>query len=296
MLATQPESFRVVRWHPFEDTPELALSMERIAEYGCGPGGLDASGGWFARVRPDSSLVVQPVNSVVGQSSRPETVGLNVTSVVWHETEPGSLAWISCARSESGPATLYTLDVSDPDALPEPLRTIGHNCQADVSLGTWTEDGALIGDSPDSPAGQILIAPDGTDTTIRTAHPSLIEDPTGRYRQPIPGVGDDEPVRDVAWSPKGTFTAVILDDYWDAEFPTLRIADAETGQPILEVTHHGFDVVTTAWSTDSRFLLYELWNFDSETGELSVFDTTTGVTTHIPLAELTDQIRATQPG
>ena len=295
MLATPSESYRVIRWHPAEDTPELALSLDRIAEYGCVPVGLDASGSWFARVRRDQSLVVHPVSNVVGKSSRPETVGLNVTSVVWHETEPGSLAWISCARSESGPATLHTLDVSNPGALAEPLRTIGNNCERGVWLDTWTEDGLLIGDSPDSPANQILIVPDGTDATVRTGHPSLIDDPTGRYRPPIPGVSNDEPVRDAALSPDGTFSAVILDDFWDAEFPTLRIADTETGQPILEATHHGFDVVTMTWSTDSRFLLYELWNFDTETGELSVYDTTTGATTHIPVAEITDEIRTTRP-
>lgn len=299
MLATPPESFRVVRWHPAEDTPELALSLDRIAEYGCVPVGLDASGGWFARVRRDNSLVVQLASDAAGESSRPETVGLNVTSVVWHDTEPGSLAWISCARSESGPATLSTLDVSDPGALPEPLRTMGRNCEGGVWLEAWTEDGLLIGDSygsSDESGNQILIAPDGTDTTVRTAHPSLVDDRDGRYRPPIPGVSDGEPVRDVTRSPNGSFTAVILDDYWDAEFPTLLIADAETGQPIVEVTHHGFDVVTMTWSTDSRFLLYELWNFDTETGELSVYDTTTGATTHIPLTEVTDQIRTTQPG
>lgn len=296
MLATPSESFRVVRWRPAEDAPELALSLDRIAEYGSVPVGLDASGGWFARVRRDDSLVVQPVRCAAGESSRPETVGLNVTTVLWHETEPGLLAWVSCARSEAGPATLYALDVSDPDALPEPLRTIGHNCETGVWLDTWTEDGVLIGDSPDSPASQILIAPDGTTTTVLAPHRSLIKDPAGRYRPSIPGVGDDEPVRDIAWSPKGTFAAVVLDDYWDAEFPTLRIADAETGRPILETTHHGFDVVTMAWSTDGRFLLYELWNCDSETGELSVYNTTTGATTHIPLTEVADEIRTTQPG
>ena len=88
---------------------------------------------------------------------------------------------------------------------------------------------------------------------------------------------------------------MILDDHWDAKFPALRIADTETGQPILEVTHHGFDVVTMAWSTNSRFLLYEIWNFDTETGELAVYDTATGATTRIPIAEITDQIRTTRP-
>lgn len=298
MLATPPESFRVIRWHPAEDTPKLTLSLDRIAEYGCVPVGLDASGTWFARVRRDNSLVVQPVNNTPGERSRPENVGLNVTSVVWHETVPGSLAWISCARSESGPATLSTLDVSDPDALPEPVRTIGHNCEGGVWLEAWTEEGLLLGDSrgsPGDPDNQILIVPGGTDTIVRSAHPWLVDDPSDRYLRAIPGVSHDEPVRDAAASPNGSFSAVILDDFWDDEFATLRIADSETGQPIIEVTQHGFDVVTMAWSTNGRFLLYELWNFDAETGELAVYDTTTGTTTHIPVAEIADEIRTTRP-
>jgi hypothetical protein len=208
------------------------------------------------------------------------------------------LAWISCARSESGPATLHTLDVSDPDALPEPVRTIGHNCEGGVWLETWTDGGLLIADSRGSagdPGNQMLILPDGTDTIVRNAHPSLVDDPTGRYRRPIPGVSSDEPVRDDVASANGTFSAVILDDFWDAELPTLHITDSETGQPIIEVTQHGFDVVTMAWSTNGRFLLYELWNLDAETGELAVYDTTTGTITHIPMAEITDAIRTTHP-
>lgn len=296
MLATPPDSFRVIRWHPDEATPELAMSVDRIAEYGCSPVGLDASGSWFARIRRDNSLVVQPVSGAVGQPRSPETVGLNVTSVAWHDTKPESLAWVSCARSESGPATLYTLDISDPAALPEPLRTIGHNCQAGVWIDSWSEDGVLIGDSVDNPGNQILVMPDGTDTPVRIDHRALVDDPTGRYRPSIPGVSDDEPVRGVARAPNGTFSAVVLDDYWDAEFPKLRIADAETGQRVIEVSQHGFDIVAMAWSTNGRFLLYELWNLDTDAGELAVYDTTGGKTTHIPLAEIADQIRTSRPG
>ncbi len=291
MLATPPESFKVVRWSPSEAATELVFSLDRIAEYGCLPEGLDASGSRFARTRRDGTLMVHSIADAPGESAKSESVGLNVGSVAWHETVPGSLAWISCARSESSPSTLYSLDVSDLTAEPVPLWTFDQSCSDGVWLESWTNDGALVGSLLEESSEQILIGPDGKIVPFHAASQPLVTGAEHEYRLAVPGLGIDEPVGDVAWAPDGTLVAAIVDEFWDTDVPRLCVMDVETGQQIAEVSEHGSDIIAMAWSSDSRFLLYELWNFDSERGGLVMYDMVTNTTTRVPLAEIVDEIR-----
>ena len=61
------------------------------------------------------------------------------------------------------------------------------------------------------------------------------------------------------------------------------------------MSEYGSEVFTMTWSTDSRYLLYELWNFDTDSGALMFYDTLTTTTIRIPLSEIIDDIQATSP-
>ena len=285
MIATPAERFTVVRWSPSETSTEVVLSMDRIAEYGCRPVGLDASGAWFARVQRDDTLIVHNVRDAPDEPSRSEAIGLNVGSVAWHDTEAGSVAWISCARSGSGPSTLYALDAADPTAEPESIRTFQQNCQGEIWLEDWSDDGALISSTTDTEVEQILVGSDG-----------VMVDIGGRHRSSVPGLDDDAPVVEYSASPDGRFVAAIIDEHWDVEIPKLCIMDAASGALVTEVSEHNSDIVAMTWSTGGRFLIYELWNSESESGGLEWYDTATNTTTRIPLTEIVDAIRTASPG
>ena len=96
ILATPGDSFNVARWSASEPMSELALTIERDESHLTGgwPIGLDASGTWFAQVLDDGVLTVHPI--AYGRQGEPtrEAVGLRVGSAVWHDTEPGRLAWM----------------------------------------------------------------------------------------------------------------------------------------------------------------------------------------------------------
>lgn len=291
MLSTPPEHFSVVRWSPSESTPTVVLSMDRLAEHGCSPVGLDVSGNWFARIQRDSTLVVHRVLDTPGESFQSEAIGLNVASVAWHESRPGSVAWVSCARSGSGPSFLYALDVSDPTAEPVSIRTFQQDCQNGIQLETWSDAGALITESTDGRSDQVLIGSDGAVVDLGQTSLTLTESPDAQFRTTVAGLDDDAPVVERALSPDGRFVAAIIDDHWDTEIPKLCVMDAESGALVAEVSEHDSDIVTMAWSTGSRFLVYELWNFETESGGLEWYDTETNTTTRVPLTEIVDAIK-----
>ena len=295
MLATPTERFMVTRWSPLERTADVVLSMDRIAEYGCWPVGLDVSGDWFARVQRDDTLIVHHVLDTPGESARSEAIGLNVGSVAWHETEPGSLAWISCARSGSGPSTLSTLDVADPTAAPISIRTFRQGCQDGIWLERWDDEGALVSNSTDAGSEQLLINLDGATVVLDESSLFSAERSEGRNRAAVPGLDDTVPVVDQAVSPDGTFVAAIIEDQWDTEIPKLCIMDAESGTLVAEVSEHDSDIITMTWSTEGRFLIYELWNFETDSGGLEWYDTATNSITRVPLTEIVDAVRTASP-
>lgn len=295
MLATPPESYRVIRWLASERETEVMLSLDRIAEYGSSPVGLDASGRWFADVRREGVLTVHPVPDARDSALGREAIGLGVGSAVWHDTDAGSLAWIACGRPESHPATLFTLDVSDPKAAPTAVRTFDEKCaewSGGASLVRWNEAGFLVGNAEGVSNEHLFVDSDGAVVDLESAAPPLVTDPDGRVRPVIPGLADSEPFYDVAWSPDGNLAAVIIDEHWDTEDPRLRVTSLETGHALAQVAEHDAVVLAMAWSTDSRFLLYELWNFETETGALVFYDTATDATFRTPLAEVIDEIRS----
>jgi hypothetical protein len=295
MLATPPESFRVIRWLSSERETEVMLSLDRIAEYGSSPVGLDPSGRWFADVRREGILTVHSVPDARDSALGREAIGLGVSSAVWHDTDAGSLAWIACGRPESDPATLFTLDVSDPEAAPTAVRTFDENCaewSGGASLVRWNESGFLVGNAEGVSDEHLFVGLDGAVVDLENAAPPLVTDTDGRVRPVIPGLADDEPLDDVAWSPDGSLAAVIIDEPWDTEEPKLRVTGIEGGEAFTEVAEHGAVVFAMAWSTDSRFLLYELWDFEADSGALVFYDTVTNATFRTPLAAIVDEIRS----
>ena len=71
--------------------------------------------------------------------------------------------------------------------------------------------------------------------------------------------------------------------------------DAESGTLVAEVSEHDSDIITMTWSTEGRFLIYELWNFETDSGGLEWYDTATNTTTRIPLTEIVDAVRTASP-
>lgn len=294
MLATPPESFKVIRWLPTERATSAAFSLDRLAEYGSSPVGLDASGRWFADIDHDGILTVHSIPEARASGREREAVGLTVASARWHDTDAGALAWISCGRPQTAPATLTTLNVSDPEAAPIPVRTFEENCQewsGGAWLERWGDDGFLVGTTVGAFSTNLLVDLDGAVVDVESAASEFATDADGRVRSVIPGLADQEPVADVAWSPDGTLAAVVIDEHWDNEVPKLRVTRLETGQALTEIAEHDAVVFAMTWSTDGRFLIYELWNFDTETGALAFYDTVTNATVRTPVGEVIDEIR-----
>ncbi len=161
MLATPTSSFDVVRWRSSSPTTELMLSLDRgAAGWGSGgPMGLDASGGWFAEQFGDGLLVV---HGGARDWEDPELIGLRVESSVWHDTDPGRIAWMACPRAE-GSATLFTLDLADSLAEPVPVRSFETGCGA-TWVEHWGARGVVIG-GPFA-TDHILVDAEGSETPI----------------------------------------------------------------------------------------------------------------------------------
>jgi hypothetical protein len=134
----------VIRWRSSESTTELLLSPERTGWWLVG---LDASANWVAQFFDDNVLAVRAVPTVPGESSRWEIVGRDVHieavyQAVWHDTEPGRLAWLECPNFDDGPTTLVTWNASDPSADPIRVRTFDQGCTPNPTppnlLWGWT--------------------------------------------------------------------------------------------------------------------------------------------------------------
>ena len=325
----------VFRLRPSESIAELLLPSEDDLALGDDlpyfGDDLDASAGWLAHVSPfDRRVTVDSVPTAPGEPSRREFVG-NATqgAAVWHDTEPGHLAWLECPNSSfdslDGPTTLFTVDVSDRSADPIQVRSFDQGCRTGCwgvdepcvtlagwgSTGVWatkypvgweamwfgeTEgrdviesvlvdaDGAEIATVSD--AQMIAMSPDGT--TVWQADnwqgPHFVLSPGGQQRSTLPGLADSEHPRGAWWSPDGTRLAMWLST-------GIRTVDSVSGEVITEIpapaTGFGLDAwgASLAWSTDSRFLVYESFQggaISPETGVLMIHDTATNTTTKIP--------------
>lgn len=313
MLTTPEDSFNVMRWKPSKPTTEVVLALDRDEDgwFGPWPVGLDASGNWFAQVQGGGELTVHGVPDAVGEWAESESVGLHVGSVIWHETDPGRLAWVECPRSSSGPAVLFTLDVADRSVDPVLLRSFDGGCAGAYTwLEEWTSRGVLIGsESEGRSAERVLIDADGTEILIGFDSSVLAESPDGatlwiehdpeepgatwfllsqdgQQRIPVPGLAANEGLFDASWSPDGNHMALSVAAGLDNPVSVIRVVDSVTGAVLAERGVPGYEIIAMAWSSDGRFLVYEAWN-----SALEFYDTATDTTIRVPLSEIVDEIR-----
>lgn len=300
MLSTPGDSFKVARWSASEPMSEWALTIERDESHLTGgwPIGLDASGTWFAQVLDDGVLTVHPVvEDRQGEPTR-EAVGLRVGSAVWHDTEPGRLAWMACARSVPGPTALTTLDLTDAGSESVIVRSLPQDCASSwsdgVFLESWSDDALVVDLLWDERSEPTVIGADGAEVLAESGDPILVEGVDGRIYRPVPGVADTELVVDTAWSPDGSLVAANITPDIDSPNSLVRIVGAATGVVIHEWDEQGSGAISMTWSTDSRFLLYSTLRSASKPGSpgpLVIHDVTADVTTTIGLSQYVSEIR-----
>jgi hypothetical protein len=307
MLATPARSFEVMRWRAASATAEVMLSLPR-GEVGWGSGapwGLDASGSWFAE-HLDSGLLV--AHETTGTQVDPELIGVRVGMSVWHDTDPGRIAWVECARAGDA-ATLYSLELADPFAEPVELRSLETSCDA-VWLVRWGDRGVVAeepwgggsavlagaaADMPVEPGSRLVAeAPDGTTLWSRTdgdanSSSAFLLPPDGGERLAVAGLAVGEDPAAALWSPDGAHLALWL----EGPQPVLRIVATSSGRILHEAERPDLIDGAWAWSTDGRFLLYQR---RASTGwKLVFYDSATGTATEVGLRDVVDEIRASPP-
>ena len=292
-LTTPMGSFDILRWEASKSATEPSLSIERDdAGPGSWPTGLDASGSWFARVQSDGVLMAHPVPGPGQQEQERQPVGLRVRSAMWHESEPGKLAWLTCSRSSPGPAVPTTLDLDDRDAEPVALHPFDLGCvtgrRGGVWLDSWTDEGVAVNAFGHRPTRPI--------TSIASAS-TLTEKPYTRLRQPVPGIADERLVVNAAWSSNGMLVAVNVRPNPDDPDSAVRVIDTTTGAAVFEAEGQNSGVIPMAWSTDGRFLIYTRIHSTLEhpgSGLLVIYDSISDRATTVRLNEFVDEIRTNE--
>jgi hypothetical protein len=309
MFAT-PTFHKVYRWDPSEPTPEVILTA------GGGPVGLDASGGWLAEIYSDGDLMVYSVPTTAGDSSEPDVVASEVASALWHDTDPGRLAVLTCPQPPSETATLYTFDITSGGAEPVLIRSFDQGCEVgdtfleglevgDVYLDQWNNQGVTVNVFNGDSFEKVLIGADGAEIPSDPNTAILPEGPDDRVFDVAAAVGDDEELRDASWSPDGTRLALLVSVPNPDGQPdrVLRVVDTATGATLVEFPELDAYAIagSPAWSSHSRFVLYHYWGqptdfadgLDDDAGSASLgfYDTATHTVTMIPLDEFVDEIR-----
>ena len=313
MLTTPADSFNVIRWRASLPVTEVMLSLDRH-ESGEGDGwplGLDASGYRFAQAVSERTVRVHAVSSgsAAWQSGN---IGDGLVAVVWHDTEPSRLAWLECPQMTAGTTALATVDFWNEPPTPSILQSIDHDCEQ-LWLQRWGDWGAVLmsDESPllVDPAGTVVpfdpesrmlaAGPDGA-TLWATSNPNgrgetlVARSATGEHRVVIPDLSSDGVPSQASWSPDGAHVALSFGSDWaDPGERGLRVMDVANGAVVAEFAEVGATVITMAWSSDGRFLIYESWR--PQTGKLVFYDTTTNTTTVIPISEIVDEIRVHDP-
>ena len=195
-----------------------------------------------------------------------------------------------------------------------PVLTFEQGCWLDgARLEGWGNGGALIEMIEEGTSEWILVDADGTKITIESDSSMLAESPDGismwrdneehridspfplssdgQRRGPVPNLADDEWLFGASWSPDGTHLAMRLEPGFNRPHGVFRVVDVATGAVMVEVEESDSQVITTAWSKNGRFFLYESWDYAADSGELVFYDTATNTTTNIPLAEIVDEVR-----
>jgi hypothetical protein len=321
----------VLRWRASQTGPEKIASFDQEAGWFAG---LDASGRWAAQVTWSGLLSVHPVPESIDErwpEGFDRAVDVRVASAVWHDRDPGRLAWVKCSRSvddsDDGPlgvATLYSYDIAATDpGEPAPEFTIDGGCIAgwgiSPQLGSWGDEGVRYWTEGEGP-NEVLIRPDGTKVDLPPdAYPVVAPDGSavvidhdrlgesyllssdGTTRSPVPGLAADEWLDGVLWSPDGALLA-----YWsrwgEEGDPVIRIVEMDTGSVVAEVMTPDWESWPVTWSTDSRFLLFDQWptEFDGgeppeDAGKLMFYDITKGTSVTVPLPPQVGDIRTFEP-
>ena len=290
---------------------------------------MDASGRWAAQVSWSGLLTVHPVPETVAglwPEGFDRAVDVRVASAVWHDSDPGRLAWVKCSvdpeDTDEGPrrvATMYTLDLaSEARAEPSAEFTIDGGCVAGWGVSphvfSWGDEGVRYW-SESEPVNEILIEPDGT-KVVRPPDSETVAGPDGSAvvidhdrlgesyllasdgtsRSPVPGLGEEEWLDGVMWSPDGSLLAYGSRQGEEAD-SVIRIADLETGLVVAEVTTSDHMAWPVTWSTNGRFLLIEqmLMQGMVEAKELVFYDIATGSTGAMPIPVEMGDIRVIDP-
>ena len=309
VMFTTPIAHYVHRWDPSEPATEVILSR---GGYGS-TGGLDASGRWLAEIPPRGGpLTIHPVPVIAGASLEPESFASDVRSAMWHDTDPGRLAFLACPEPPSETAALFTLDITDRNAEPVPVRSFELGCEVgdtfvdgwkagDVMFDRWVGNRLVVGVFNGDTFEPALIGADGSEIPIESDNTMVPEGPDGQHLDVEAAIGDDEELRDTSWSPDGAHIALKV---WvpssDDPNRSVRVLDAVSGDTVTEIPERGSGLLVTAmeWSSDGRFLLYHSWDLpadgmwdDTGSAALGFYDTATNTTTLIPLTEFVDEIR-----
>ncbi|MGB5380397.1 MAG: LamG domain-containing protein [Acidimicrobiia bacterium] len=305
----------VVRWRSSQSVPETIETFRHDEPSWFA--GLDASGAWYALQGENGVLEVQRLDGTdAGDGWGPNlgAVGVRVNSAAWHHSEPGQLAWLTCARAPDGAGTLFRLDAADGLAEPTAVRLLDRVCTDDG--GTWLHDwgdwGFALGVSEGSRFEMLLLTADGSETgpvgdgspdtwlqaassggTIWTqegpnTRRSFILSPDGKTIEPVPGLAETEWFHEARWSADGTHLALSVHSS-DDDSPLIRIVEMPSGTTLAEITEPGWDLGLGAWSSDGRFLLYNRWRCQEACGwsepeewMLGFYDTTNATSTAIP--------------
>ena len=327
------ERIDVLQWQASWSAPVTIASFDQ-GEDTAWFAGLDASGRWAAQVTNSGLLTVHPVPERIDErwpEEFDEAVDVRVASAVWHDHDPGRLAWVKCSRSVEvtdpsdsdawplGVATLYSFDMTATDpGVPVAEFTIDGGCVAgwgiSPHLNSWGDEGVSYWSEAD-PEGEHLIRPDGIKVDLPPdAYPVVAPDGSavvidhdrlgesyllssdGTTRSPVPGLAADEWLDGVLWSPDGALLA-----YWsrwgEEGDPVIRIVEMDTDSVVAEVMTPDWESWPVTWSTDSRFLLLEQIpsHGSVETKDLVFYDTATDSTVEIPMALEMEVTHLTDP-
>ncbi len=323
----------VARWRSPQSAPET------IASFDSGESswfeGLDASATWYTL----TDAGVLSVYRVAGPDAQLpwspdlQTVGVRVAASAWHDTAPGQLAWLSCARAPGNPGTLFRLDVTDGSAEPAAVQLVDEVCgeEAATWLAGWGDwgfalyrwdnttgeerilldvEGVEIASINDelNPAWFVAGGPNGTiwnPEPPETLRPPFLLSRDGRSRTPVPGLADGDRLEDARWSPDGKRLALTVQRF--GADPAVRIVDLSDGRTLTEIADTDWQIGGLTWSSEGRFLVLDRWLCPDGCGsrgpeqlELTFHDTLTNTTTGISLPSPTGgdwwgNVRLTDP-
>ena len=310
MLRWGGERTEVLHWSASQSSPETVASSGPEAWIF----GFDASGRWFAEI-DDGVLSVSPVPGGRYDGEWPEgfdgAIDVRVASAVWHESDPGRLAWVRCSldtgATDGGPRRIATLHSVDLEArsgeAPDTKGTIDGGCVpgwgVSPHLNRWDTEGIRYWSEADGedehliqPDGTTLVAPADTETfaasngwAVAIDHgyqgDSYLLSPDGTT-QPVPGLAEDESVDGAAWSPDSSWLAYGVRSE-DGE-ALIRIVATASGVVDAEVTTPNQGLWPVTWSTDSRFLLLVQWPVE-HIGDAAImfYDVSAGTSVTVPL-------------